>query len=242
MRYAWSTSRKFCGSGGGACFPAASSRTFFCLRRSFLSSLAKTKRPCRTQPFMPGSQGRSLTLPQRSSVSCGQPHDPAMIRPLLFDRNGANDATESLPAHAASSPDRPGCIRPAPHTARRRRAQHRRQPARRCDAAGRDVVGQAFDDGRVPSLARTICPSRTSSGLARKADAAALAAHRFDDAGARQLMHHLHQVVFRYVVGGGDLGDRRQPVAVEREDTSARAGCSRKRWSVSCPAVYAYKQ
>jgi hypothetical protein len=61
--------------------PPPPSRAFFCLRRSFLSSLAKTKRPCRTQPFMPGSQGRLLTFAHRSFASCGQPQEPAMNHP-----------------------------------------------------------------------------------------------------------------------------------------------------------------
>ncbi len=36
---------------------------------------------CSTRPFMPASQGKLLTLEHRSSVSCGHPHEPAMICP-----------------------------------------------------------------------------------------------------------------------------------------------------------------
>jgi len=48
----------------------------------FLASLLKRNRPARTQPFMPGSQGRFWTCWQTPLNSCGQPQPPAMSSPL----------------------------------------------------------------------------------------------------------------------------------------------------------------
>jgi hypothetical protein len=36
--------------------------------------------------------------------------------------------------------------------------------------------------------------------------------------GARELMHHLHQVILRNPVGSGDFGNRGEAVAAQREE------------------------
>lgn len=41
----------------------------------FLVSSAQTKRPKSTQPFIPGSQGNSLTRVHLPPISCGHPHE-----------------------------------------------------------------------------------------------------------------------------------------------------------------------
>lgn len=51
----------------------------------FLVSLLNRKRPASTQPFMPGSQIRSLTCWQMPLSSCGQPQPPINFPPALVE-------------------------------------------------------------------------------------------------------------------------------------------------------------
>jgi hypothetical protein len=54
----------------------ASGIAFTGLRTPPSSSLANLKRPCRTQPRMPGSQRAPFTRWQTLSISCGQDQEP----------------------------------------------------------------------------------------------------------------------------------------------------------------------
>lgn len=54
----------------------------------FFASLEKRKRPASTQPFIPGSQGRSATRVHRPSASCTHPQPPiAHLLPEKSDNN-----------------------------------------------------------------------------------------------------------------------------------------------------------
>ena len=50
----------------------------------FLSGLENAKRPYNTQPFMPGSQGKFLIFEQSPFISCGQPHEPDILIPVMI--------------------------------------------------------------------------------------------------------------------------------------------------------------
>jgi hypothetical protein len=58
-------------------------------RSVFLSGLLKTKRPARTQPFIPGSQGRLRTRWHSPFASWGHPQPPLILQPLERGRQAA---------------------------------------------------------------------------------------------------------------------------------------------------------